>query len=154
MIYLQTVPYNDAIKEAVVGSAIGSMIAALILFSVFIAVLIAAGFYVYFSMAWMTIARKLKNKNAWVAWIPIANMGLILQLGGFHWAWAFLVLIPILGWIPLFVLLIISHWRIFEKRKYPGWLGLLPVFGFLPFIGWAAGIAYLVVIGMAAWGRK
>ena len=110
--------------------------------------LVIAALYVYSSMAWMTIAKKLKYKRAWLAWIPIANIAMMLQLGSFHWAWIFLVLIPILGWIPLFVLMIISTWRIFEKRKYPGWFSLSLI---IPQIG---SILYLIAIGFVAWADK
>ena len=111
-------------------------------------ILIMLAFYIYFSLAWMTIAKKLKYKRPWLAWIPIVNIAMMLQLGSFHWAWIFLVLIPILGWIPLFVLMIISTWRIFEKRKYPGWFSLSLI---IPQIG---GILYLVAIGFVAWADK
>ena len=43
------------------------------------------------------------------------------------------------------VLLIISKWRIFEKRKYPGWFSLaiiVPKIGSL--LGW-------IIIGFVAW---
>ena len=52
----------------------------LMMLGVFMFLLILAA-YVYFSFAWMTIARKLKYKNSWLAWIPIANLAMILQLG-------------------------------------------------------------------------
>ena len=70
---------------------------------------------------------------------------MILQLGGFHWAWIFLILIPFLGWIPLAVLFIIANWRIFEKRKYPGWFSLSMI---IPEVGC---ILYGVAIGFVAW---
>jgi len=110
--------------------------------------LILLAFYVYFSLAWYTIGKKLKYKKSWLAWIPIANISMILQMGGFHWAWIFLFLIPVFGWIALFVLMIIAHWRIFEKRKYPGWFSLSFVF---PNVG---GILYMVVIGFVAWSDR
>jgi len=115
------------------------------------ALIMLVAVYVYTALALMTIAKKLKYDKPWLAWIPIANMALVLQLGGFHWAWGFLVLIPILGWIPLMVLCIISMWRIYEKRKYPGWLALVPLIGFVPVVGNLAGIAHLVIIGLVAW---
>jgi len=90
----------------------------------------------------------LKYKKSWLAWIPIANISMMLQLGDFHWAWVFLILIPILGWIALFVLVIIATWRIFEDLDYPGWLSLAPI---IPQVG---GIAHLVIIGIVAWYKK
>src|SRR3990172_6763679 len=54
--------------------------------------------YIYTSIALMTIGKKLKHKYPWMAWIPVANIALIPQLGSFHWAWVFLLLVPFLGW--------------------------------------------------------
>ena len=101
--------------------------------------------YIYVALAWSTIARKLKYKRPWLAWIPIANLAMVLQLGGFHWAWVFLILAPIVGWIPLLILGIIATWRIFEKRKYPGWFSILV---WIPELG---AIIYLIIIGFVAW---
>ena len=101
--------------------------------------------YVYFAFAWMTIAQKMKYKRAWLAWIPFANISMILQLGGFHWAWVFLILIPVVGWIALLVLMVIATWRIFEKRHYPGWFSLSMV---IPRLG---ALLYLIAIGFVAW---
>jgi len=107
--------------------------------------LFLTGVYVYTSLAWYTIGKKLKYKNNWLAWIPVAKWAMILQLGEFHWVWVFLVLIPLVGWIALFVLLIIAGWRIYEKRKYPGWFSLGII---LPQVGW---VLYLISIGFVAW---
>mgnify|MGYP001585180683 CR=1 FL=1 len=131
-------------QDVLTGGFIGAMIAIGIVF--IISVLVAL--YVYFALAWQTIARKMKYKRSWLAWIPIANIAMILSLGGFHWAWIFLILIPILGWIALFILLIIATWRIFEKRKYPGWFSLSMI---IPQIG---AILYFIAIGFVAWKDK
>ena len=128
-----------------VGGVVGG---ALIALGIFIITILLLGLYIYSSLAWYTISKKLKYKKAWLAWIPIINITLVLQLGNFHWAWIFLLLIPILGWIALFVLVIIAHWRIFKKRKYPGWFSLSVL---IPEVG---GILYLIAIGFAAWGKK
>ena len=107
--------------------------------------------YVFFAWAWMTIGKKLKYKKAWLAWIPFANISMIFQMGGFHWAWVFLMLIPFVGWLAVAVLFLISTWRIFERRKYPGWLSLVPILSIIPWLGWLATIAYAVIVGMVAW---
>ncbi len=122
----------------------GALVAGLLV--VLLVILLAL--YVYSSLAWSTIAKSLKYKKAWLAWIPIANISMILQLGGFHWAWVFLILIPLAGWLALFVLVVISTWRIFERKKYPGWFSLSLV---LPQVG---GILYLIAIGFVAWKKK
>jgi hypothetical protein len=119
-----------------------------------VAIICIAAIYVYTSLALMTIGKKLAYKKSWLAWIPIANYSMILQMGSFHWAWVFLVLIPVLGWIALGALAVISMWRIFEKRKYPGWLALVPVAAVIPMIGGLAGIAFLVILGLVAWKNR
>src|SRR3989344_2468192 len=86
--------------DALIGGTFGALVA----LGIMIAVLIFLALYVYFAFAWMTIARKLKYKYPWLAWIPFANIAMILQLGGFHWAWVFLILIPFAGWIAIIVL--------------------------------------------------
>ena len=125
-----------------------SILLALISIGIFFVLLFFVAIYVYMSLAWVAIAKKLKYKKSWLAWIPIANWAMILQLGNFDWKWIFLILVPILGWIPLYVLIIISHWRIFEKAKYPGWLSLSMI---MPYVG---GILYLIVIGIVAWYKQ
>jgi len=123
----------------------GGLIGVIITLGVATAILVFTALYVYFALAWMTIAKKLKYKNSWLAWIPIANIAMMLQLGGFHWAWIFLILVPFLGWVALAVLVIIATWRIFEKRKYPGWFSLAII---LPEIG---GVLSLIILGFVAW---
>jgi hypothetical protein len=132
---------------------LGGMMAFMGAFIIF-ALIIGAAVYIYCALAWSTIAKKLNHNQPWLAWIPFANISLVLMLGGFHWAWVFLVLVPILGWIALFVMGIIATWRVYEKRKYPGWLSLLPLLGAIPFLGWLAGIANFVILGFVAWSDR
>jgi len=131
--------------QSFAGGMIGGVLIALgtLILTLFIAV-----FYVYHALAWYHTAKRLKHKKPWLVWIPFASMALRLQLGGFHWAWIFLVLGFIPGWIALFIMEIIAKWRIFKKRKYPGWFALAPI---IPEIG---GILYLISIGFLAWGKK
>ena len=125
---------------------VGAMIAFVILLFV--------GLWIYTSFAYMEIAKKLKYKHPGLAWIPFARGAMILQLGGFGWGWIFLSLIPVLGWIALAILFYISKWRIFEKRKYSGWLALIPIAGMLPYLSVFAEVAYLIVLGFVAWQNK
>ncbi len=134
--------------EAMLSAPIAATIVALgfLIFS-----LLFFAYYIYTSFAWMDIAKKLKYKHSWLAWIPIVRWAMILQLGKFHWAFIFLALIPVLGWVGLWILLIIATWRIFEKRKYPGWLSLAPVLGLIPKVGGLGQIAFLIILGFVAW---
>lgn len=119
-----------------------------------IAIFFGLVFYIYSSFVYMTIAKKLNHERPWLAWIPFARSAMLLQLGDFEWQWAFLWLIPFFGWLPLYILLVVSHWRFFEKRNYPGWLGLIQLGYFVPFIGYLAGPAHLVILGMVAWADR
>lgn len=127
-------------KSAVIG--------ALTSVGISIFLLILAAFYIYHALAWSTIAKKLKYPYPWLAWIPFAGTAMRLQLGGFHWALIFLLLIPILGWLAIFVINIIAIWKAFERRNYPGWFSLSQI---IPQVG---GILYLIAIGFVAWKDK
>ncbi len=113
-------------------------------------IIILIALYIYCAFAWMTIAKKLGYDKPWLAWIPIANLFLYPILAKKHWAWGFIFLVPIVGAVFFFI----WTWNIFEQRKYPGWLSLIPIAGIIPFIGWIASIAYLVILGMVAWADK
>src|SRR3989338_2455865 len=115
---------------------------------IFLLVVLIIGVYIYSSLAWYKIAKKLKYQKPWLAWIPVASTAMRLQMGDFHWAWVFLILIPILGWIALFVLAVIATWRIYEQRKYPGWFSLAPI------VPYAGGALHLIALGFVAWADR
>jgi len=107
-------------------------------------VLIALGIllYVYFAMAYMKLAQKIGYAKPWLAWIPVANIFLYPILAGQHWAMGFLMFVPLVNVIYIFI----WHWKIFEKVGRPGWwilLNLIPLLGALIFIA---------LLGVAAWG--
>lgn len=150
-IYKQIIEGNVSVAtgfsvfDAFVEGSTEGAIASLLILGILFVLLAFTALYIYHAIAWSTIAKKLKHKYPWLAWIPFAGSAMRLQIGGFHWAWIFLVLLPVFGWIALSVLLVISHWRIFEKRKYPGWFSLSWI---VPKLG---GIIYLIIIGYVAW---
>ncbi len=137
--------YSQAIAGGLTGAALAFLGALALVFWVAV--------YVYHAWAWMRIGKNMKYKYPWLAWIPFAGSAMRLQLGGFHWAWIFLLLIPVFGWLAVIVLLTISIWRVFENQKYPGWLALAFPLMFVPKID-VAGIIYLIVIGLVAWRKK
>lgn len=141
-------------SNALTQGFLGGALAGLAIFMVILVALFAIGLYVYHALAWQKIGKNQKYKYPWLSWIPFANISMIFQMGGFHWAWVFLFLLPVLGWIAIMVLLAISMWRIFEKAKYPGWLGLSYALIIIPYLGMFFSIAYLVVIGIVAWENK
>lgn len=116
--------------------------------------IVGIGVYVYGSLATMTLAKRIGTKNPWLAWIPVANIYLISQMAGMPW-WPILFLIgcfiPGIGFlfaIALAVFFYIWFWKIFEKVGRPGWWILLLL---IPAVGQ---IVYLVLLGVAAWGKN
>ena len=122
----------------------GGALAGLIAIGIFLTVIVSVGIYVYYALAWSTIAKKLKYKKHWLAWIPVAQLFLIPILAKKKWTWGFMFLVPIAN----IVFFIIWTWKVFELRKYPGWLSLSMI---VPKVG---GILYLIAIGFVAWGKK
>jgi hypothetical protein len=118
-------------------AAAGAIIVAL-------AIILVIAIYIYSSLALMTIANKTRTKNAWLAWIPIANVYLIVQIARQEWWQIFalaLYFIPVIGGIALLAVMAFWYWKIAERRKKPGWLGILTI---IPIVN-------LIVLGILAW---
>jgi hypothetical protein len=101
-------------------------------FFLFLAVL-----YVYMSLALMTIATKTNTQNGWLAWIPIANLFLMLNIAQKPAWWFILFLIPLVN----IVIFIIIWMAIAEARHKPNWWGILMI---VPVVG-------IVVPAYLAW---
>ena len=110
-------------------------------------ILIAIASYIYTAIALMTIAKKTNTQNAWLAWIPIANLYLTTQIAKVPWWTIFLLLlgfIPLIGSLVVIGVVIYWWWRIAEVRNKPAWLGILVI---IPIVQW-------IVIGVIAWSDK
>lgn len=149
-IVLAGLSISPSLMDYSIFSGLAAFFSALLWLGILIVILL----YVYTSLTLYTIGKKLGYKYPWLAWIPGANIAMLLQIGGFPWALVFLLLIPILGWIAVAVLGYIALWRIYEKRKYPGWLSLISIVSIIPFLGIAAMLAHLIIIGIVAWKDK
>ncbi len=111
-------------------------VAALGLFMVFGLVVFAA-FYVYAALTLQAIAKRTNTENGWLAWIPIANIILMLNIAKRPIWWIVLCFIPLVN----VAILIIVWMDIATACKKPGWWGVLTI---VP-------IANLVIMGMLAW---
>ena len=130
--------------ENMIGSGSGMMALIAGFFAVFL--VIALLMYVYSALVLMAISKKTKTENGWLAWIPIANVWLMIQLAEAPW-WTifalFLPIVPILGGLALMVITVWWWWKIAERLGKPGWFGILiPV-----------PVANLIVMGILAWGK-
>lgn len=142
---MQQTPATDLTSIAGILAAISAIFMGFMVVALILGIL----FYLYSSWALYTIAKKLGYKNAWFAWIPILQIVLYPILADKEWPWVFILLVPIAN----IVFTVIWMWKIFEKRKYPGWLMLIPWAGMLiPIIGFLiTAIAGAVIIGLVAW---
>lgn len=102
-------------------------------------VVIGGGFYVYYSLALQTIAKKTSTENPWLAWIPIANIILMLNIAKKPLWWLLLCLIPVVN----IVIFIIVWMGIAEAVKKPNWWGILLI---VPLVN-------IIVPGYLAWAN-
>ena len=112
------------------GAAMGAAVLVVML-------LIGLAVYVYISLALQTIAKKTNTENAWMAWIPIINIILMLNIAKKPLWWIILLIIPIVG----LIVGIIVWMAIAEARGKPSWWGILLI---VPIIG-------IIVPGYLAW---
>jgi hypothetical protein len=93
--------------------------------------------YVYLALALQTIATKTGTANEWLAWIPIANLFLMLNVAKKPMWWFLLFLIPLVN----LVMAIMVWMAVAEARGKPNWWGILMI---VPLVN-------LVVPGYLAW---
>jgi hypothetical protein len=126
-------PIGVAFAQDEAGRSRGMIFGAMYL----VVFLTMAVFYVYISLALQTIAKKTNAENGWLAWIPVANFILMLNIARKPIWWIILLLVPLVN----LVILIIVWMAIAEARHKPSWWGILLI---VPF-------ANVVVPGYLAW---
>ncbi len=101
--------------------------------------------YIYTAIVLMKIAQKRKIENAWLAWIPIANVYLMTQIADvspWYTAAILLGIIPMIGPIAMLAIFGYLWWKIAEKLNRPGYWGILIVL--IPIVNF-------ILLGMLAW---
>lgn len=132
---LIAVPFLASVSWA--QSSDGTMPAALAgTMLMFVVVMCLAG-YVYVALALQTIATKTNTENAWLAWIPIANIFLMLSIAKKPMWWFILFLVPLAN----IVVAIMVWMAVAEARNKPNWWGILTI---VPVVN-------IVVPGYLAW---
>jgi hypothetical protein len=82
---------------------------------------VTAVLYVYISLALQTIANKTNTENAWLAWIPIANLILVLRITNRPLWWVIPLLVPVVNLVPGIPLVI----ALAKARRKSIWWGIL-----------------------------
>lgn len=119
--------------------------------AVAISLLLAAALYVWTALALAAVFRK-SGREAWKAWVPFLNMAVLLELGELSGWLVLVVLVPGVGSLALWVLVVIACHRVGRSFGFgPGMTVLaallLPVwasvvgFGSARWLGAAAGPA-------------
>ena len=109
--------------------------------------------YSYTALALMTVAKRLKQENAWYAWVPILNYVLMAQIAKMPWWPVLLVLGGGLPWIGILftiagtVYVAALIWKICEARGKPGWWAVIAI---IPIVGW---VWSFILWGILAWGK-
>ena len=130
------------VNDVFFGSLIGGFLA---IFGAFVFVILAA-LYVYTSFALMEIAKKNRAGPLWLAWVPIANIILMLKMAKLQWQWVFAIfigIIPVIGGALIMAGFVYVWWQICKSMHKPEWYAILMI---VPVVN-------LVVMGYLAWGK-
>lgn len=99
------------------AGALGAVFAGVFLF----VLLVMIAIYVYMAIALMKIAQKTETPSAWMAWVPILNLYLIVKIAQKPSWWFLLLFVPFLN-----IIISVLLWaQISKKLEKPEWLGLL-----------------------------
>jgi hypothetical protein len=129
-----------------------------------LALLTVLALYIFTSVATQKLAKRLKYKNSWMAWIPILQIHLLLRMAKLDigiivlfWIMVFLQSLPSVTEMPaIYYLLIIiaslgvmtiytfTFIKLCERIGYNKWLGLISL----------TQIGSYVLLGMLAWGKQ
>ena len=120
---------QDLPRQPGAAAFLGAMLGFILIFS--------AVMYVYTALALYAIAQKTNTENPWLAWIPIANIILMLNIAKKPLWWIILCLIPFVN----IIMLILIWMGIAEARQKPNWWGVLMI---VPVVN-------LIVPGYLAW---
>ena len=102
-------------------------------------IILGMALYAYLALSVQIIARKTETPNDYFAWIPIANLFLLLAIVKKPLWWFFLLLIPFAN----VIVGIIVWMRIAENLGKPSWWGFLTL---IPLVGF-------IVPGYLAWSE-
>jgi hypothetical protein len=150
MLFLQDFVMNPQASSLLAGLGVGMLAFGLV---------IGIALWVFISLAFMKIAKRLGQSMAALAWIPwIGPLIVVYRASGMHW-WPWLLIIgffiPFLNLVASVVFAIFAiiwMWKTMEAIGRPGWWALL--IALLPIIPAIGFIISLVLIGMAAWGGQ
>lgn len=105
-------------SDAMAGTAM-AIFGGFLLFALIFVLII----YVYMAVCLMKMAKKTGTNNTWMAWIPILNIILMLNIGKKPLWWIILFFIPLVN----IVVSILVWMTIAKELGKPEWLGILMI---------------------------
>lgn len=115
-----TYDYSAASQVSPEAAGLGLAVFGGIMLFILVIVLII---YVYMAICLMKMAHKTNTPNAWLAWIPIINCILMLQIAKKPLWWIILFFIPLVN----IVFSILAWMAIAKNMGKPEWLGVLMI---------------------------
>jgi len=79
--------------------------------------------YIYKAYCLWNISKKARIENNWMAWVPIANIILMLQIAKKPTWWIILFFVPVAS----IVVIILTWMEIAKTLRKPDWLGILMI---------------------------
>ena len=113
------------------NSSQGVALTGSMLIILFVEIILGIAAYIYGAVCLMVIAKKTNTPNGWLAWIPIANIYLMLKIADKPIWWLILIFIPCINFVWI-VLGIFVWMAIAERRGHPSWWGILTI---VPLVG-------------------
>ncbi len=113
------------VDPATAGAAMAIFAGMMLFFFIFMAIT-----YVYMGITLMKIAKKTNTPNAWLAWIPIANAVLMLQIAKRPMWWIILMFIPLVN-IVIGIMVWMDLAEAVKKERWWGILIIVPVVGII-----------------------
>jgi len=87
-------------------------------------------YYIHYAITLQVTAKKTGTDQAWLAWLPIAQLLLMVRIATKPWWWFLLMFVPVVG----LIIWILTWIGIAEAREKPGWMGVMTIFPFASFI--------------------
>ncbi|HME87395.1 MAG TPA: hypothetical protein VKE88_03200, partial [Candidatus Nanoarchaeia archaeon] len=121
------------LEDAFMGSMMGTGFVALAGVAALIAAIFIVAVYVYTALVIKTIAQKGNAKPLWLAWVPVANLVLLLKSVKIQWQWIFallLTVIPRVGSVLLALGTIYVWYKVCKLMHKPEWISVLMIIPF------------------------
>lgn len=122
MEYSASYQLGDGTAQELPPEAAAGALAVMAGFSLFMFVVMIA-LYVFYAICLMKIAKRTNTPNGWMAWIPIANVILMLQIAKKPIWWILLFLVPFVN----IVFAILVWMGIAKAVNKPEWLGIIVI---------------------------